>query len=68
MAYFNPLMNEILMKERQLAFQREADERRLVRLAETNQPRQKTKILMIIQNLASKLPRRQPATLAACVD
>jgi len=68
MAYFNPLMNEILIKERQQAFERLADEIRLSNLAVAQQSQHKADILTTIRKIAANLAKEKPATPALLGD
>lgn len=59
MAYFNFVLNEILTKERQQEFLREAEERHLFHLATVQQVRPRSGLLVHIRNLTSNLRKRR---------
>ena len=66
MAYYNSITNDALTKERQQAFQNEADRRRLVRIADASQPRPKTNILAALRKRIAKVTQlRQPGIEAS---
>jgi hypothetical protein len=67
MAYFNPVTNDALVKERQQAFQRAADRRRLVRIADASQSRPQTNVLAALQKRIIKgIQLQRPAVEASC--
>jgi hypothetical protein len=55
MAYFNSVTNDVIMKERQQAFQREADMRQLVRLADAQQSQPKANVLTALRKRIAKV-------------
>jgi len=59
MAYFNSVTNDALMKERQQAFQREADRKRLVKITDEPQPQPKMNILAVLRTRITKVVRSQ---------
>lgn len=67
MAYFNSITNDAFMKERQQAFQREADRRQLVRIADAAQSRPKTNILAALRKrIIKEVQLQQPSIQAGC--
>lgn len=70
MAYFNAIMNDAVMKERQQAFQVEAARRQLVRIADEQKNMQKnnnlkTSILAALCRQAAKVVWLQPSGVEA---
>ena len=59
MAYFNPILPEILMKERKRAFEDKADRRQLIRIADGQRPQTEKNIRAVIRNWIKKSPVAQ---------
>lgn len=68
MAYFNPVINEVLTKERQQLFIRQAEDRHLIHLATGQQARPKSGLLPSRRNLTSIFSKRRETVPAACGD
>lgn len=68
MAYFNPVINEVLTKERQQAFLRQAEARHLFHQTTIQQARPAPGFLITIRNLASNLSRRWVMDPVVCGD
>jgi hypothetical protein len=59
MAYFNPILHEVLMKERKRAFEDEADRRQLIQIADGQRPQSIKNIRVAIRKLVKKSPVAQ---------
>jgi hypothetical protein len=68
MAYFNPITNEVLTKERQQMFLHQAEERHLFHLANAKQVRPGSGLLITIRNLVAGLSQRRKTVPAVCGD
>ena len=55
MAYFNSITNDAVMKERQQAFEQEANRRQLVRTADAQQSQPKMNGLVVIRMKLAKV-------------